>query len=258
MVKTPIFYYHSVGPAGPETLDIAIFKEHLTLIRELGFTPLSFQQLMEGRYPQGIRPLVLTFDDGLLDNYENVLPLLVDYGYPASFFVVPGYDRVTRWVNPRTRQWSDTPQSGFSLPFKSMQKQHRRAMLECGMEIGSHSMTHHKLNQLSAKQLEHEIGDSKKFLEDELGVAIPSFCYPMGRYNEAVIDCLQRAGYQGACTTIPGFYHASCAPFECGRFIMKNVFWFRTILHWVLEQAHWPEMLCRALYYPLSFKNRYL
>jgi len=95
MIKAPIFYYHSVGNQGPETLPSNIFREHLAVIKELDFTPVTFSELISLNPNTDCKPLVLSFDDGLLDNYENVVPILEDFNFKATFVVIPGLDYIT-------------------------------------------------------------------------------------------------------------------------------------------------------------------
>ncbi|MGH8476098.1 MAG: polysaccharide deacetylase family protein [Methylococcales bacterium] len=258
MLKVPIFYYHSIGNQGPETLSIADFRAHLELIRDHGFKPITFSKLLGLDAHDPNRYAVLTFDDGLLDNFENAAPILSDFGYPATFFVIPGFDRVVRWVNSRTRAWSEAKLPGFSIPFPSMQKHHRRQLVESGMEIGCHSMNHPSLNEIPEHRLDSEISDSKALLEDQLGVPITSFCYPRGRYNKKVLAKVQQAGYRGACTTMPGYYGKATKKFECGRFLVENPRLFLKILHWASPSSPWTEPLCELLRIPLKLKNTYL
>ena len=257
MLKAPIFYYHSIGNIGPETLSVDTFKEHLTLIKEAGFTPLAVSELIALDVNNCGKYVALTFDDGLLDNYEFAIPILQEFGYKATFFVIPGFDKITRWVNPKTSQWSDVAKPGFTIPFPSMQQQHRRELVNMGMEIGSHSMTHPKLNKIPDTQLHNEIIDSKSMLEDQLGQPVTSFCYPKGRYNDKVLKYVKNAGYECAFTTIPGYYRASTPRYECGRFLVESPTVFKKILDWVSIKHHWSQGLCSAIRPGLKLKNYY-
>jgi len=258
MLKIPIFYYHSIGNTGPETLSVWKFKNHLSLIREMGFTPITFAQLIALNPATDKKYVVLTFDDGLLDNYEIATPILTDYGYNATFFVIPGFDKFTRWVNPSTSKWSDFKKEGFTIPFPSMQANHRQELVELGMEIGSHTMTHPALNKINSAAINDEIMSSKALLEDQLGIQVKSFCYPKGRYNRAVLNCVASTGYSGACTTIPGYFQANTPKFECGRFLVEGPGLFRKILQWSSNTHAWTELVCNTMRPALKFKNYYL
>jgi peptidoglycan/xylan/chitin deacetylase (PgdA/CDA1 family) len=77
-----------------------------------------------------------------------------------------------------------------------------RDLLDMGMEIGSHSMTHPILTELSVKDIDREMRDSRVMLEDILGIEIPSFCYPRGRFNRRVAGRAAKAGYRVCRTTV--------------------------------------------------------
>ncbi|MCI0667348.1 MAG: polysaccharide deacetylase family protein [Methylococcaceae bacterium] len=257
MLKVPVFYYHSIGNRGPETLEISEFRKHLELIRQQGFKAITFSELLALEAHDSGRYVVLTFDDGLLDNFENAAPILSEYGYKATFFVIPGFDQVIRWVNPKTRAWSESQFDGFSIPFPSMQKHHRRQLFESGMEIGCHTMNHPKLNAIPEHRLQIEISDSKALLEDQVGSEITSFCYPKGRYNEMILDRVRTAGYLGACTTMPAYYRNDTPKFECGRFLVEDHRIYRKILEWASPVSQWTDPLCTMLQIPLKLKNTY-
>lgn len=228
--RIPIFYYHSIGGTGPETLALHQFKAHLDALKAHSFTTITLADLYKENYDPTQKNAVLTFDDGLLDNYENALPLLHQYGFVATFFVVPGFDELTRWVNPRNRKWSNTPKKGYTIAYKSMQTQHRKELLNFGMEIGSHSFSHPKLHQIDPKRLNYEITDSKKYLEDELGRDIETFCYPYGGYNAAVVETVKYSGYLGATTTWPGYYNSEKSLYKTNRFLIENPLFFSEVL----------------------------
>jgi peptidoglycan/xylan/chitin deacetylase (PgdA/CDA1 family) len=257
MLKIPVFYYHSIGNIGPETLSVDRFRQHLSLLGDAGFTTLTVSELTALDADDCGLYAALTFDDGLLDNYENAAPILQEFGCKATFFVIPGFDAVTRWVNPKTSQWSDVVKQGFTIPFPSMQPAHRRQLSDMGMEIGSHSMTHPKLNKTPGNLLESEIIDSKRMLEDQLGKAVTSFCYPKGRYNNNVLECVEKAGYTSAFTTMPSYYDSQTIAYECGRFLIESPEMFRKILNWSAEKHWWSQALSNSVRPILKLKNYY-
>jgi peptidoglycan/xylan/chitin deacetylase (PgdA/CDA1 family) len=231
MNKIPIFYYHSIGGIPPETLHTDKFKRHLDALEKQSFKTIRFCDLLMKRYDPNEKNVVLTFDDGLLDNYRNVLPLLATYGFTATFFIIPGFFNITRWVNPRTRHWSDTKKKGFTIPFSNMNASHLKELIKMNMEIGCHSYTHPSLTKITPNLYEYQIIESKHKLEDELGVPIYTFCYPKGRYNKNILKVVQKAGYLGATTTIPGYFNPDKSLFKCNRFLVENPFFFESVLN---------------------------
>jgi peptidoglycan/xylan/chitin deacetylase (PgdA/CDA1 family) len=77
-----------------------------------------------------------------------------------------------------------------------------RALAAMGMEIGSHTLTHPNLTTLRKHEALHELVASKSRLEDILGQAVVSFCYPAGKFNSRTRSWVVEAGYKLARTTL--------------------------------------------------------
>ncbi len=226
----PIFCYHSIGPS-PLSIPRDIFEEQLGSIKRAGLSTLTLSQLLTLRHADQLRAVVLTFDDCFMDVYENALPLLRDNGCAATFFPVPGYDGVTRWGSAVERRWSDVRTGTFTIPFSYMGERERHELVNHGMEIGAHTLTHANLDLIDPIQRDEEIVHSKAHLEKELGVVAKSFCYPRGRYTLEVMNAVQHAGFLLACTTKSGYFHPTCNAFELPRFpAVRDPEIFRSIL----------------------------
>jgi peptidoglycan/xylan/chitin deacetylase (PgdA/CDA1 family) len=94
--------------------------------------------------------------------------------------------------------------------FAAMTWQQAREMEANGVEIGSHTVTHPILTQVSDAQLNTELGESKSKLEAELGHASDLFCYPNGDTDGRVRRAARRAGYRAAVTTEEGLNGQTC------------------------------------------------
>lgn len=73
--------------------------------------------------------------------------------------------------------------------------------IDAAHEIGAHSLTHQRLDQLSFEEAQREIKGSKDFLEDLLGHTVNMFCYPGGFYNKQTLEIVKSSGFIGARTT---------------------------------------------------------
>jgi peptidoglycan/xylan/chitin deacetylase (PgdA/CDA1 family) len=82
-----------------------------------------------------------------------------------------------------------------------MAEDQMRALTAMGMEVGSHTLTHPNLTTLRKHEALHELVASKSRLENILGQAVISFCYPAGRFNSAARSWVAEAGYNLARTT---------------------------------------------------------
>ena len=137
--------------------------------------------------------VALTFDDGFMDNYELALPVLLELGQCATWFIASqDIGKPASWDHPS--------------PYDSrlMAPGQIRRMAASGMEIGGHSRSHSDLTTLQEDALKEEILGSKRDLEDITGSKVTSFAYPFGRWNERVLKITAEAGYGLACTTSPG------------------------------------------------------
>lgn len=82
-----------------------------------------------------------------------------------------------------------------------------------GVRIESHTVTHPILTNVSAKDLDFELANSKKRLEEVLNREAENFCYPNGSLNENVWKAVKNAGYKCATTTDYGFNAKGENPF---------------------------------------------
>ncbi len=86
-----------------------------------------------------------------------------------------------------------------------------RALHQAGHEIGSHSMTHPLLPDLSDERVKDEIATSRLRLQSATGGEVASFCYPNGSYDARALDAVRAAGYACAVTTSWGLNRAESA-----------------------------------------------
>jgi peptidoglycan/xylan/chitin deacetylase (PgdA/CDA1 family) len=144
-------------------------------------------------------PIVaLTFDDGYQDNHQFVLPLLAERSVPASFFVTAGFvDR-----DPATCQRFQELRRVDAALMDPMSWGQVREIVEAGMEVGSHSLSHPNLVSVSDPQLHRELNLSKQVIEDRIQCEVRSFAYPFGRprvhIDRRVVEATRDAQYTAA------------------------------------------------------------
>lgn len=198
----PILLYHyiSANPNPRDTLRSQLsvtpqdFSAQLEYLATQGYTTITLDDLLAvqaGSAAMPDKPVLLTFDDGYADFYQNAFPLLERYQMKATIYVPS--DLVGR---PNYMTWEQLRQLAAS-PL---------------MTIGSHSRTHPPLDTLSWEQQRDEINTSKATLEAQLGLPVQYFCYPYGRYNATTLSLIAEAGYRSATTTRPNVANASAAP----------------------------------------------
>lgn len=174
-------FYHDVPPefAGGLRRQLRAFGERGPLV-----SWDAAIEVLTGRRPLTGPMFCLSFDDGHPTWRDVVVPLLADLGVPATFFVTTGL--IGR---PGNLGWTDV-----------------RDLLAAGHGVGSHSITHPRLADCHDETARREIVESKRELEDELGVAVRDFAAPYG--NPAVdlrdrhVRAARAAGYRSFATTL--------------------------------------------------------
>ena len=91
-----VLMYHKVNDVdgNPVTVPPGLFDEQMAQLAELGYAAVSLDDVLAyylGGVPLPPGAVLITFDDGYLDNLENALPILERHGYPAVLFVPIGY-----------------------------------------------------------------------------------------------------------------------------------------------------------------------
>ena len=184
-VEVPILVYHHVrefsqnDSENDRTFIVpkADLEELFKYLRDNNFTSISFKNLADyfsGDFIMPPKPVIISFDDGLISQYENALPLLKQYNLTATFFI---------FTNP----------VGKSKNY--MDWENIMELDSLGMEIGSHGHYHLFFDRISDQELEKEIFGSKKIIEENLGKKIYALAYPFGNYNEDIITLVKEAGF---------------------------------------------------------------
>ena len=182
-----ILAYHGVSdvPAhmDPEGLFISPkqLRGQIRRLKRWGYEFVTF-----GDMAADIRPgrVALTFDDGLLDNLEQLAPICRDEGVTATTFVTTG--------------WMGRPHP--SVPYaRNMNPDEVRELHRSGIEIGGHTVTHPDMRQLSFEEAREEVRDSCAELADITGAPVDVFAYPFGFADAAAIEAVGAAGIRAAC-----------------------------------------------------------
>lgn len=187
-LSLPILMYHHIRDFNDPTDKIGTnlsvspsdFATQLDLIKERGYTAINFQDILNGNLPE--KSIILTFDDGYENFYQNAYPELKKRGMKAVSYII---------VN-------DIGKNEYMT---------RDQIIEINnndIEIGSHTLSHPDLATATSTRAEKEILDSKKQLEDIIVKKVISFCYPSGKYNDATENYVKNSGYSFAVTTKGG------------------------------------------------------
>lgn len=189
-IKIPVICYHSINkdPSGKSPIIISPekFRQHLQTIKDNGYTTLTMAQFND--YLLGDKPIpensvLLTFDDGYMDNYTNAFPILKEFNMNATIFVISSYLDGNIYMSP----------------------DNIKEMSDYGIDIESHTVSHLRLSELSYEQQFNELKNSKQAIENITGKPVISIAYPEGKYNEDTKKAVLETGYAMGFTIDRGY-----------------------------------------------------
>lgn len=186
----PVLNYHRINGAETDrlTLSPAEFERQMAYLYGKGYRTIKPDQLLEYmRRPEPLpeKVVLITFDDGYVDNYTEAFPIMNKYGYTGAVFVIT--DRIGTEKGYMTWEQAE----GMRKPGGS---------IVGGSIFGSHTLDHAVLTRLTPENVLFELEKSKEGMQWKLDVPIKYFAYPTGAHNQQVRDLVCQAGYQGAFT----------------------------------------------------------
>lgn len=209
----PVLMYHylSTPPADADIYrhDLSVpperFAAHLDRLLAEGYTTVNLYQVIDALQrgiPLPDKPVVITFDDGYRDNYENAFPLLKERSMQATIFVVTDFIDEER---PAYLTWEMA-----------------REMLVAGISIESHGRNHVSLANKSNDYLVWQALGSLETIAYELGVRPRFVSYPAGEYDQRTVDIFRSANYWAGFTTRQGASLDNQRLFELPRIRVRN------------------------------------
>ncbi|WP_258102785.1 polysaccharide deacetylase family protein [Marinoscillum sp. MHG1-6] len=202
------FVYHRFGDDQYPSTNVSLkdFKAHLSYLKDNGFQVLSFADAIDYLQSDGPKKktAVITIDDGYKSFYDNALPLLSKFGFPATVYIntetVGGDDYMT---------WEE-------LRSATAQK----------IEIGNHTHSHKYFLDESEfsryNTFQSEIEKSQQLIKNNLGITPVTFAYPFGEFDPKMKDIVRRAGFKAAVAQNSGVISTQTDLFRCPRFPMSE------------------------------------
>lgn len=191
----PVLTYHAVSDE-PSRIAVppAFFRRQVSHLRQAGYRTVTFAEAtraLDGGLPDDGKLVSITFDDAYRNVLENAVPVLKEAGFVATIFVP------TAHVGEANRWDQSAPPRGWPV----LSWDELVGLARDGFEIAAHSRTHPHLPALDDDALNAEVTGSRRELEDRLGTAVRSFCYPFGHHDARTRAAVRAAGYVSACTT---------------------------------------------------------
>lgn len=203
--SVPILMYHSISdereaghPYFHTRTSPERFAAQMRFLRENGYSTMHLAgvpDVLAGHASAIRKPVVITFDDGYRDFHTHAYPVLAENSFTATMFL---------------------PTASIANPRKQLNRidcmtwDEVRELDRAGIEFGSHTVTHPKLVELDQAQVERELDDSRKRLEDELCKSVTAFAYPYAfpetalSFVEVLRSTLIRCEYQVGVSTAIG------------------------------------------------------
>jgi peptidoglycan/xylan/chitin deacetylase (PgdA/CDA1 family) len=202
-VTVPVLTYHRVAPlrAVGETdlkVDPANFAAEMEALHNGGYHTISQAQLFDALYKGKAlpsKPILISVDDGYVDDVTRILPTLKRLHMIATFFVITGRTTEPGFVNADQIHELD----------------------RAGMDVGDHTAHHVDLRLLTPSELKLETAGSRSVLQHILGHPVYFFAYPFGDYNDTVLRAVHDAGFTMAYTTASGTTESTSAPLTMPR-----------------------------------------
>jgi peptidoglycan/xylan/chitin deacetylase (PgdA/CDA1 family) len=135
--------------------------------------------------------VAITFDDGFSGVLAHALPVLREYGLPATVFLVAQ----TLTDQGLDAHWVRTPPP---WPITTLTRDQVLEMQGMGVDFQSHSWAHLDLVELDHDACVEDLRRSKDLLEEVLGSKVSHLAYPRGLHDVKVRRAAQRAGYSHA------------------------------------------------------------
>lgn len=194
----PILMYHGIKTddqsvpddreIGAELYDLPWeqFEAQMTWLMDNNYQTITIDELDNCSQQ---RQVILTFDDGEMNNFIHALPVLKRLKFKAYFFVI-----VERIGKPGYMGWNELHQ-----------------LHEAGMTIGSHGLTHRILTDLTDREVERELEDSRKCLVNHLEDGISTLSIPRGFCDDRVIAIAYKLSYINVfISERPGHLKSNC------------------------------------------------
>lgn len=182
--SVPVVNYHQINDTEQNslTIDTYQFEAQIKYLVESGYTPMTIAEMIDawdGKRTMPKKPVVVTFDDGYVDNLRHAFPILEKYNVKATIFVITDYIG----LYPNYLTWEDA-----------------KKLQDSGLiDIESHTLSHQDLTRTGSDgETRWQLTGSKQAIEWRLNAPVRFLAYPCGRYDERTMRLAKESGYAAA------------------------------------------------------------
>ncbi|NWG32499.1 MAG: polysaccharide deacetylase family protein [Rhodocyclaceae bacterium] len=244
----PVLMYHHVSPnPGLVTVSPENFRAQMRQLAEQGWHTLTLDDLARflAGEPMPKKSIVITFDDGYLDNWVHAHPVMAEYGLHGAIFIVTG------WIGdgpPRPHAHTKVGAGGMAPLLPTPNHKACKAAIAAGradevmlrwseieamraagtFEFHSHTHTHTRWDltepdpESRHQKLAADLTASRETLQARLGKASRHLCWPQGYYDDGYIVIAQANGFDHLYTTETRINVPGLRPARIGRIVTKN------------------------------------
>lgn len=231
----PVLMYHHISPLpGLVTISPGRFRGQMRWLARHGYTSLSaagFAAFLDGA-PTPEKSVLITFDDGWLDNWLHAHPVLAEFGLRAMLFAVTG------WIGEGPAR-DDAPllghrdgkaaiaaglADGAMLRWSEVEAMEAAGTFECHSHTHSHARWDRQMPPGAARDdaLAADLARSRDVLASRVGRSSSHLCWPQGHYDDDYVRVARAAGFDHLYTTenrpaLPGV-----DPLHIGRQVIKD------------------------------------
>ena len=144
----------------------------------------------------------ITLDDGYVDNYTNAMPIINEFDFDATIFMVSDF------IN--------NPNFLTENQLKELEKNK--------ITIESHTVNHLNLANISREKQKEELEESKKHLGSLLNKSVDYIAYPYGSYTDDTKDIAVETGYKMGFSTNSGWASGNSDLFSIPRVYMSDFY----------------------------------
>lgn len=209
--KIPILMYHSVDNEFKESkirISPERFDSDLKYIRDKGYNVIDFKQLIDHK-EKGTRlpnkPVIISFDDGQLNNYSQAYPILKKYGMKATIFLITSREGLINYKGDKLLSYFNWNQA------REMERSGLISIMPHSHELHNYRKTEEtgkgveralaESEEAYIERLDRDLKKSQEVFREKLNKEVDVYAYPFGIYSRESEELLKKYGYKVSLTT---------------------------------------------------------
>ncbi|MDF2521748.1 MAG: hypothetical protein K0R84_2376 [Clostridia bacterium] len=245
--RIPVLMYHHISEDKTKWDSVTIspekFREEMLYLKAVGYNTIHFKDYID-YVEQGKslpdNPIIVTFDDGYLSNYQYAYPVLKQYDMKASIFII-GWsvgrklhkDSVTPITEHFTWEQAKEMQQSGLIELQSHTYDLHNPSDEVNYGLGVSKLEKESVEQYKSR-LETDAEKIEQLISQNIGGEVYAISYPYGSYNEYSESILKERGYRFTVTTQDGISDFGSSTYTVKRINMPSEIDSRSLIRQLL------------------------